>query len=136
VMSSTAVVAIFIPIVIRIAQETGLNRSRMLLPMSYAGLISGMLPLADALDVTGGTALIVELLMATAGDAGPYVMMSILFALTAGLGLVLSNTASAVLVAPIAIYAAQSLGVSPSRSPWLCSSPPPVPTPRPCPLRW
>jgi di/tricarboxylate transporter len=76
-------------------------------------LIAGMLPLADALDVTGGTRLIVDALMNVAGDSGPYVMMSVLFALTAGLGLVLSNTASAVLVAPIAIYAAQALEVSP-----------------------
>ena len=45
VMSSTAVVAIFIPIVLRIANDTGLDKSRMLLPMSYAALISGMLTL-------------------------------------------------------------------------------------------
>ena len=45
VMSSTAVVAIFIPIVLRIAAETKLNASRMLMPMSYAALISGMLTL-------------------------------------------------------------------------------------------
>ncbi len=45
VMSSTAVVAIFIPIVLRIAAETGLDKSRLLLPMSYAALISGMLTL-------------------------------------------------------------------------------------------
>ena len=43
VMSATAVVAIFIPIVLRVAAETNLNVSRMLLPMSYAALISGML---------------------------------------------------------------------------------------------
>ena len=72
-----------------------------------------MLPLADALNTTGGTEFIVDALMAAAGDTGPYLMMSLLFALTAGLGLVLSNTASAVLVAPIAIYAAEALGVSP-----------------------
>jgi di/tricarboxylate transporter len=76
-------------------------------------LIAGMLPLADALDVTGGTQVIVDGLMNLAGDSGPYMMMSVLFALTAGLGLVLSNTASAVLVAPIAIYAAVALDVSP-----------------------
>ena len=76
-------------------------------------LIAGMLPLADALDVTGGTRVIVDALMNLAGDSGPYVMLSVLFALTAGLGLVLSNTASAVLVAPIAIYAAVALDVSP-----------------------
>lgn len=39
--------------------------------------------------------------------------MTLLFFLTAALGLFLSNTASAVLVAPIAIVAAESLGVSP-----------------------
>ncbi|WP_181893399.1 SLC13 family permease [Falsiruegeria mediterranea] len=45
VMSSTAVVAIFIPVILRIAADTGLQQSRLLLPMSYAALISGMLTL-------------------------------------------------------------------------------------------
>jgi di/tricarboxylate transporter len=76
-------------------------------------LIAGMLPLADALDSTGGTRLIVDALMSAVGESGPYVMLSVIFFLTAALGLVLSNTASAVLVAPIAIYAAAALGVSP-----------------------
>jgi len=76
-------------------------------------LVAGMLPLADALDKTGGTQVIVDALMTAAGDAGPYMMLSLIFFLTAGLGLVLSNTASAVLVAPIAIYTASAIGVSP-----------------------
>nr|WP_302478931.1 SLC13 family permease [Ruegeria arenilitoris] len=45
VMSSTAIVAIFVPIILRIAAKTGLHQSRLLLPMSYAALISGMLTL-------------------------------------------------------------------------------------------
>jgi di/tricarboxylate transporter len=76
-------------------------------------LIAGMLPLADALETTGGTRIIVDALLAAVGEASPQVMLSVLFLLTAALGLVLSNTASAVLVAPIAIYAAGALGVSP-----------------------
>ena len=76
-------------------------------------LVAGMLPLADALDKTGGTQLIVDALLYTTGDASPYMMLSLIFFLTAGLGLVLSNTASAVLVAPIAIYTAAATGVSP-----------------------
>jgi di/tricarboxylate transporter len=76
-------------------------------------LIAGMLPLADALNKTGGTQLIVDQLLATVGSADPGVMLTVLFFLTAALGLVLSNTASAVLVAPIAISAAEALGVSP-----------------------
>ena len=76
-------------------------------------LIAGMLPLADALNKTGGTQLIVDALLSAMGDASPYMMLSVVFFLTAALGLVLSNTASAVLVAPIAIYTAAALGVSP-----------------------
>jgi di/tricarboxylate transporter len=76
-------------------------------------LIAGMLPLADALDKTGGTRLIVDTLMSLVGDSGPYIMLSVIFFLTAALGMVLSNTASAVLVAPIAIYAAAALDASP-----------------------
>lgn len=76
-------------------------------------LVAGMLPLADALQATGGSALIVEGLLEAFGDAGPGAMFTVLFFLTAMLGLVLSNTASAVLVVPIAITAAQALGVSP-----------------------
>jgi len=76
-------------------------------------LIAGMLPLADALSMTGGIDLIVDGLLAAVGDAGPRTMMSALFVMTAGLGLVLSNTATAVIMAPIAIRAAEQLSVSP-----------------------
>lgn len=76
-------------------------------------LIAGMLPLATALQKTGGTGLIVDMLVAGVGDAGPRVMMATLFVLTALIGLFVSNAATAVLVAPIAILTANSLGVSP-----------------------
>jgi di/tricarboxylate transporter len=55
----------------------------------------------------------VDRLLAAFGDSSPQVMLTVLFFLTATLGLILSNTASAVLVAPIAIAAAGALGVSP-----------------------
>jgi di/tricarboxylate transporter len=76
---------------------------------SSLALIAGMLPVANALESSGGVDLIVEGL----GESGPYVLMSVFFFLTAGLGLVLSNTATAVLVAPIALRAGAVLGVSP-----------------------
>src|SRR5262252_7301555 len=44
-MSSTGVVAIFIPVVLRIAQSTGLAPSRLMMPLSVAALISGMMTL-------------------------------------------------------------------------------------------
>jgi di/tricarboxylate transporter len=45
IMSSTAVVAIFIPVVLRISQNTGTVPSRLMMPLSFAALISGMLTL-------------------------------------------------------------------------------------------
>ncbi|MGY3866453.1 SLC13 family permease [Aeromonas bivalvium] len=76
-------------------------------------LIVGMLPFALALQKTGGVDLIVGGLMALVGEMGPRVMLASLFALTALTGLFISNTATAVLMAPIAIGAAQQMGVSP-----------------------
>jgi di/tricarboxylate transporter len=76
-------------------------------------LVAGMLPLADALEQTGGSQIIVDALLSAVGGAGPLTMMAAIYLLTAGLSLVLSNTASAVLVIPIAITAAETLGVSP-----------------------
>ena len=76
-------------------------------------LLAGMLPLAAALEQTGGTDLIVNAIVFAVGDAGPRTMLTVVFFLTAVLSLFLSNTASAVLVAPIAIYLARAIDVSP-----------------------
>jgi di/tricarboxylate transporter len=76
-------------------------------------LIAGMLPVADALETTGGVDLLVEALMRGVGEASPYFVMTVLFVLTAGLGLILSNTATAVLIIPIALRAAVVLDISP-----------------------
>jgi di/tricarboxylate transporter len=76
-------------------------------------LLAGMLPVATALEKTGGTEIVVGSLVSGIGSAGPYAMMTVLFFLTAVLSLFLSNTATAVLMAPVAISTAQALDVSP-----------------------
>lgn len=75
-------------------------------------LIAGMLPLATALDNTGVTASMATGLTHLLGTLGPYAMLSVLFLITAAVGLFISNTATAVLLAPVAIGAAHDLGVS------------------------
>ena len=45
VMSSTGVVAIFIPVAMSIAARTGMSPRQLMMPLSFAGLISGMLTL-------------------------------------------------------------------------------------------
>jgi di/tricarboxylate transporter len=48
VMYSTGVVAIFIPVALRIARNAGMTPAQVLMPVSYAALISGMLTLVAA----------------------------------------------------------------------------------------
>lgn len=76
-------------------------------------LIVGMMPFALALQKTGGVDLVVKGLMDVAGSEGPYLMLGCLFVMCAAIGLFISNTATAVLMAPIALAAAKSTGVSP-----------------------
>ncbi|CDH19125.1 putative response regulator, membrane protein [Xenorhabdus bovienii str. kraussei Quebec] len=76
-------------------------------------LIVGMMPFAMSLQKTGGIDLIVKGLMDIAGNMGPRVMLLCLFVLCALIGLFISNTATAVLMAPIAIAAAKQMFVSP-----------------------
>ncbi|HCM7324324.1 TPA: SLC13 family permease [Klebsiella pneumoniae] len=77
-------------------------------------LIVGMMPFALALQKTGGVDLVVKGLMDVAGGEGPYLMLGCLFMMCAAIGLFISNTATAVLMAPIALAAAKSMGVSPN----------------------
>lgn len=76
-------------------------------------LIVGMLPFALALQKTGGIDLAVHGLVGALGGAGTYAILASLFLLTAVTGLFISNTATAVLMAPVAIATAKALGVSP-----------------------
>lgn len=72
-----------------------------------------MMPFALALQKTGGVDLVVKGLMDVGRGYGPYMMMVCLFIMCAAIGLFISNTATAVLVAPIALAMAKSMGVSP-----------------------
>jgi len=76
-------------------------------------LIVGMLPFATALQKTGGIDLIVGGLLDVAGNGSPRMLLTALFLLTAVVGLFISNTATAVLMAPIAVATASQVGASP-----------------------
>jgi di/tricarboxylate transporter len=76
-------------------------------------LIVGMMPFSTALQKTGGVDLAVQGLLQIFGNSEPRLLLAALFALTSLIGLFVSNTATAVLMAPIALSAAHALGVSP-----------------------
>jgi di/tricarboxylate transporter len=76
-------------------------------------LIVGMLPFSLALQRTGGVDLAADAVTAVAGGASPRLLLGLLFLITAGLGLFVSNTATAVLMAPVALAVAKDVGASP-----------------------
>lgn len=76
-------------------------------------LIAAILPMSTALDVSGGLDLVVGGLVGALGGAGPLLVMGALFVLTSAFSQVISNTATTVLLAPVAFQAALDLGVSP-----------------------
>ncbi len=76
-------------------------------------LIAGMMPFALALERTGGVGLAVNGLTDLLQSVGPRVFLACLFLVTMVTGLFISNTVTAVLMAPIALTLAQQLNVSP-----------------------
>jgi di/tricarboxylate transporter len=76
-------------------------------------LIVGMLPFSLALQRTGGVEMSANALRALSSGAGPYAVLACLFAITALLGMFISNTATAVLMAPVALAVAKDLQASP-----------------------
>ena len=75
-------------------------------------LIAAIMPMATALEKTGGMELIIGQL-GTFSAAGPLALMAALFVVTGALSQVISNTATALLVAPAALGAAVEIGASP-----------------------
>jgi di/tricarboxylate transporter len=76
-------------------------------------VIVGTLPFSLALQRTGGVELAADALRALTGSAGVYAVLGSLFVITALLGLFISNTATAVLMAPVALALANDLQASP-----------------------
>jgi di/tricarboxylate transporter len=76
-------------------------------------LIVGMLPFSIALERTGGVDLAANGLRTLTSGAGSHLVLATLFALTALLGMFISNTATAVLMAPVALALANELNASP-----------------------
>lgn len=76
-------------------------------------LVAGMIPMATAITVSGAGELVAEVLVNAVGDAGTTALLVALFAVTVIFSQLISNTATALVMIPIAISAADQLAVSP-----------------------
>ncbi len=77
-------------------------------------LVAGLLPVADALDKTGVLENVANTISSVAEDYGPHALLTALFAFTAGLSTIMSNTATAVIMAPLAVKLAEQMEISPT----------------------
>jgi di/tricarboxylate transporter len=76
-------------------------------------LFAGMMPVAIAMEKTGASAVVANTIVSGLGNLGPLAVLAGIYIATSVLTLFISNTATALLFAPIALHAAQTLGVSP-----------------------
>ena len=76
-------------------------------------LIAAMMPMSTALEKTGASVLVSQGLVDSLGSMGPTALLAGIYFTTSLMTMFISNTATAVLMAPIALVAAQQVGVSP-----------------------
>ncbi|MGY0560432.1 SLC13 family permease [Luteimonas sp. A277] len=74
-------------------------------------LLAGIIPLGIALQKTGGATMVADLLLNVLGPYGPLATLAAIYLMTSILTELMSNNASAVLVVPIALATAESMGV-------------------------
>jgi len=89
-------------------------------PQAYKGidwntciLVGGMIPLATAMTKTGAAVMLADSLIGIVGAAGPRGVLAALFLVTFGITQLMSNTAAALVMLPIAVATGAELGISP-----------------------
>jgi di/tricarboxylate transporter len=75
-------------------------------------LLGALIPLGSALDSTGGTQLIADLVLDLAGTLPVWAILAVVMVVTMTLSDLLNNAATAVVMAPIGVRIAEGLGVN------------------------
>ena len=76
-------------------------------------LFAAMLPMSTALEKTGVSEMISNAIVTGLGSSGPILLLAGIYAATSFMTIFISNTVTAVLMAPIALQCAVQIGVSP-----------------------
>lgn len=110
-----AVIAVLIGAVLMILTGCLRNMDDAYSKMNFESivLVAAMLPMATALQKTGGMTLLADGIIQLLGDYGAYGVLIGIYLLTVVFGQFVSNTATAVLFAPIAMTAAQTMDANP-----------------------
>lgn len=90
-----------------------LQRAYRRVDWSVIFLLAGVIPLGVAMDNTGASTLVADSFISTFGDVSPRMLIGVLFITTALCSAVISNNATAILLAPIVVSIAYGLAIDP-----------------------
>jgi di/tricarboxylate transporter len=76
-------------------------------------LVAGMIPLSTAITATGTADALADVLVSATGASGPLALLAGIFLVTAALGQLISNTATALIIIPIALSVADESSINP-----------------------
>ena len=110
---ATVVAAVITAVIMVLGRCLDMKQAYNSLGMQSLVLIASMIPLSLALETTGGAKLMAEGLVSALGSIHPLALMAGVFLLTSFFSQVINNTATAVLMAPIVLNAAELSGLSP-----------------------
>ena len=104
-----ALLAAMAMVVLKVVTPAQAHRS-----MAWQTLILvAMIPLSAAITKTGAAGMIADAMVAVIGGSGPLLLLSGIFAVTAVLGQLISNTATALIIIPISLSVAAEAAINP-----------------------
>lgn len=107
------VVALVVAVLMVITRCLTMRQAYAALDLSVLVLIGGAIALGAAMEQTGTAAYLANAVVDAVGGYGPRVVLSAVYLLTVIFTEMMSNTAAAVLMVPIALGVAQGIGVDP-----------------------
>ncbi len=108
-----AVVGLLAAAAMVLARVVTVERAHRSISWTTLLLVGGMIPMSTAITKTGAAELIANGLVSAVGRYGPLLVLASLCVVALIFGQLISNTATALIIAPIAVSVAGELGVSP-----------------------
>jgi di/tricarboxylate transporter len=108
-----AIAALIAAVAMVILRVLTVHQAQRSISLTTLILVGGMIPLSTAIQVSGAADLIAGGIVSLLGNASPYLLLFGVAAVTVVLGQLISNMATALILAPIAFAIAGETGISP-----------------------
>lgn len=107
-----AVAGVLAAIALVLTKVVSVTRAYRSISWTTVVLIAGMIPLSTAFQTTGAATVIADWLGSWLGSAGPHTALAVIVLLTLFLGQLISNTATVLIIAPVAVALAHTMQLS------------------------